>query len=80
MNIFSLYEKKIIFIVLFFFCSDSTGQVRDIWVRYVRDYPVENNDWGDFQTHRYVFYDLMIESLRLLDLGNTFYLLVPKHI
>ncbi|XP_072944663.1 protein brunelleschi isoform X1 [Epargyreus clarus] len=32
--------------------TDSTGQVRDIWVRYVRDYPVENNDWGDFQTHR----------------------------
>lgn len=31
---------------------DSSGQVRDIWVRYVRDYPVENNDWGDFQTHR----------------------------
>lgn len=32
--------------------TDSAGQVRDIWVRYVRDYPVENNDWGDFQTHR----------------------------
>uniref|UniRef100_A0A182SDB6 Uncharacterized protein n=1 Tax=Anopheles maculatus TaxID=74869 RepID=A0A182SDB6_9DIPT len=25
---------------------------RDIWVRYIRDHPVENNDWGDFQTHR----------------------------
>lgn len=35
------------------YISDSSGQVRDIWVRYVRDYPVENNDWGDFQTHRY---------------------------
>ncbi|XP_041981752.1 protein brunelleschi [Aricia agestis] len=32
--------------------TDSAGQVREIWVRYVRDYPVENNDWGDFQTHR----------------------------
>ncbi|XP_034834345.1 protein brunelleschi [Maniola hyperantus] len=32
--------------------TDSSGQVRDIWVRYVREYPVENNDWGDFQTHR----------------------------
>ncbi|XP_063386504.1 protein brunelleschi [Cydia fagiglandana] len=32
--------------------TDSSGQARDIWVRYVRDYPVENNDWGDFQTHR----------------------------
>lgn len=26
--------------------------MRDIWVRYVQDYPIENNDWGDFQTHR----------------------------
>ncbi|VVD01877.1 unnamed protein product [Leptidea sinapis] len=32
--------------------TDSQGQIRDIWVRYVQDYPVENNDWGDFQTHR----------------------------
>uniref|UniRef100_A0A182QUW4 NIK and IKK(beta) binding protein n=1 Tax=Anopheles farauti TaxID=69004 RepID=A0A182QUW4_9DIPT len=32
--------------------ADSTGITRDIWVRYIRDHPVENNDWGDFQTHR----------------------------
>ncbi|XP_013113737.2 protein brunelleschi [Stomoxys calcitrans] len=32
--------------------QDSSGIMRDIWVRYVHDYPVENNDWGDFQTHR----------------------------
>ncbi|XP_061511655.1 protein brunelleschi isoform X1 [Anopheles gambiae] len=32
--------------------ADSTGMTRDIWVRYIRDHPVENNDWGDFQTHR----------------------------
>lgn len=32
--------------------TDSTGQVRDIWIRYVKEHPVENNDWGDFQTHR----------------------------
>ncbi|XP_053690651.1 protein brunelleschi [Sabethes cyaneus] len=31
---------------------DSSGITRDIWVRYIRDHPVENNDWGDFQTHR----------------------------
>lgn len=31
---------------------DSSGATRDIWVRYVRDHPVENNEWGDFQTHR----------------------------
>ncbi|XP_060523752.1 protein brunelleschi [Cylas formicarius] len=32
--------------------TDSTGQVRNILVRFVKEYPVENNDWGDFQTHR----------------------------
>lgn len=32
--------------------TDSTGQVRNILVRYVKDHPIENNDWGDFQTHR----------------------------
>ncbi|XP_058124647.1 protein brunelleschi [Anopheles ziemanni] len=32
--------------------ADSSGATRDIWVRYIRDHPVENNDWGDFQTHR----------------------------
>ncbi|KAG4079459.1 hypothetical protein HA402_005156 [Bradysia odoriphaga] len=32
--------------------NDSSGQVRDIWVRFVQEHPVENNDWGDFQTHR----------------------------
>lgn len=35
-----------------FAIPDSAGSTRDIWVRYVRDYPVENNEWGDFQTHR----------------------------
>lgn len=32
--------------------TDSTGNVRNIFVRYVKEHPVENNDWGDFQTHR----------------------------
>lgn len=32
--------------------TDSSGQIRTIHVRYVREHPVENNDWGDFQTHR----------------------------
>lgn len=32
--------------------TDSAGLVRNISVRYVKEYPVENNDWGDFQTHR----------------------------
>lgn len=32
--------------------TDSTGQIRNILVRYIKDHPVENNDWGDFQTHR----------------------------
>ncbi|KAK9505487.1 hypothetical protein O3M35_009531 [Rhynocoris fuscipes] len=31
---------------------DSVGITRNIWARFVKDYPVGNNDWGDFQTHR----------------------------
>lgn len=31
---------------------DSSGVSREIWARYIKEYPVENNDWGDFQTHR----------------------------
>lgn len=32
--------------------TDSSGLVRNISVRYIKEHPVENNDWGDFQTHR----------------------------
>ncbi|CAH1283288.1 unnamed protein product [Diabrotica balteata] len=32
--------------------TDSTGAVRNILLRYIKEHPVENNDWGDFQTHR----------------------------
>lgn len=32
--------------------NQSPGPGRDIWIRYVRDHPIENNEWGDFQTHR----------------------------
>lgn len=32
--------------------TDSGGNVRSILVRYVKEHPLENNDWGDFQTHR----------------------------
>ncbi|XP_076181020.1 trafficking protein particle complex subunit brun isoform X2 [Ptiloglossa arizonensis] len=35
-----------------FTVADSTGGTRDILARFVREHPVENNDWGDFQTHR----------------------------
>lgn len=32
--------------------TDSSGTTREISARFVQEYPVENNDWGDFQTHR----------------------------
>lgn len=32
--------------------TDSAGVTRQVYVRYVKEYPVESNDWGDFQTHR----------------------------
>ncbi|XP_018057662.1 PREDICTED: protein brunelleschi [Atta colombica] len=35
-----------------FSVSDSSGGTREILARFVREHPVENNDWGDFQTHR----------------------------
>lgn len=31
---------------------DNTGTERYVQARYIKDYPVGNNDWGDFQTHR----------------------------
>lgn len=31
---------------------DSGNSTREIFVRFIKEYPVENNDWGDFQTHR----------------------------
>ncbi|KAF8791577.1 Trafficking protein particle complex subunit like protein [Argiope bruennichi] len=31
-----------------------SGSTRLIWFRYETDYSPENNDWGDFQTHRKV--------------------------
>ena len=31
---------------------DSNNISREIFVRFVKEHPVENNDWGDFQTHR----------------------------
>ena len=32
--------------------TDSAGVIRQVYIRYVKEYPVETNDWGDFQTHR----------------------------
>lgn len=32
--------------------TDSAGVVRQVYVKYVKEYPVESNEWGDFQTHR----------------------------
>ncbi|KDR24045.1 NIK- and IKBKB-binding protein-like protein [Zootermopsis nevadensis] len=31
---------------------DSVGVSREVSARYIKEYPVENNDWGDYQTHR----------------------------
>jgi len=33
---------------------DGSGNVRNIFTHFVRNYPIESNDWGDFQTHRRV--------------------------
>lgn len=59
---FICFTKKFVFIIIFTihevffnFLLDSDGNQRDIWVRFVRDHPVENNDWGDFQTFRRLY-------------------------
>jgi hypothetical protein len=31
---------------------DSVGVSREVSARFIKEYPVENNDWGDYQTHR----------------------------
>ena len=35
-----------------FIVTDSTNNTREILARFVKEHPVENDDWGDFQTHR----------------------------
>lgn len=35
-----------------FTVRDSSGNTREILARFVKEHPVENNDWGEFQTHR----------------------------
>ncbi|KAK6167354.1 hypothetical protein SNE40_021403 [Patella caerulea] len=35
-------------------CIHVQGQKRNVYVRYKRGYPKENNAWGDYQTHRKV--------------------------
>lgn len=45
--------------------SDSNGSQRPVWVTYRREYPVENNDWGDFQTHRRVLGIITIGAYKL---------------
>lgn len=34
---------------------DSNGVERNVKSRYVKDYLVGNNDWGEFQTHRRLY-------------------------
>lgn len=44
--------------------KENNGTERTIWARYLKEYPVGNNDWGDFQTHR--------RLLGLITLGKIF--------
>ena len=34
--------------------SQELGNKRTFLIRFVKNYPVENNDWGDFQKHRQI--------------------------
>lgn len=46
---------------------DSSNNTREVLARFVREHPVENNDWGDFQTHRRL---LGLELVLFLSLSN----------
>lgn len=48
-----LYEK--ISKATDFSITDSNGVKRDVRAKYVKEYLVGNNDWGDFQTHRRLY-------------------------
>ncbi|XP_015605441.1 protein brunelleschi [Cephus cinctus] len=57
---------------------DSTVGAREILARFVREHPVENNDWGEFQTHRRLLglitfgkYDTQTELNELCRLHET---------
>ena len=39
--------------------KDSLGNVRIIQTRYVRSYPVENNEWGDFQVKHFDKFNIL---------------------
>ena len=39
--------------------KDSSGNIRTISTRYVRSYPIENNEWGDFQVCHCLFSTLV---------------------
>lgn len=52
--------KRVSFIKI----TDRNDNERIIWTRFVSDYPVENNDWGEIQTHR--------RLLGLITLGSIY--------
>jgi hypothetical protein len=45
--------------------KENNGNERIIWARFMKEYPVGNNDWGDFQTHRRLLGLITIGSITL---------------
>ncbi|XP_013391061.1 trafficking protein particle complex subunit 9 [Lingula anatina] len=45
-------------------CVHVPNQQRTVWMRYKSQYPIENNEWGDFQAHRKVLGLLCIGKAR----------------
>ncbi|KAF0306108.1 Trafficking protein particle complex subunit 9 [Amphibalanus amphitrite] len=65
---------------------DSQGARRAVWLRYRRWYPAENNDWGEFQSHRRVLGLITLESCDDLDVqlqefaNSLFWVLEAKRV
>lgn len=57
---------------------DGSGIERCVQARYIKDYPVGNNDWGDFQTHRRLLGLITICKYLIIIIlvGRFFYLFV----
>ncbi|KAL1123080.1 hypothetical protein AAG570_002168 [Ranatra chinensis] len=52
--------------------ADSNGVQRNVWARFIKEYPVGNNDWGDFQTHRRLLGLITVAKCKTqIDLNET---------
>lgn len=57
---------------------DGTGTERCVQARYIKEYPVGNNDWGDFQTHRRLLGLITVCKFSICLLSKYYNMLIKK--